>query len=240
MRKSEEPSKMKTNYVKAIFESIAPHYDIMNRIISWGLDKSWRKRAVDLLAVEAESKILDVACGTCVLTIMLAEQLNEKGQVAGVDCSSQMLKTGAEKVKKKRLSRKVKLIQGDARKLPFLANQFDYVGITFALRNISEREQVLREMKRVVKPGGTMFTLDIFKPTMIGYQQLFLFYFNKIVPGLGKVMFDQYQEYNWLPKSLESFITIEELKLKLKQLGLKKVKTQKMMGGAIAIHYGKK
>ena len=240
MSQNSKKTDSKSDYIQTIFNNIASHYDIMNRIISWGLDRFWRKKIVDLLAIEPQTEILDLACGTCELTIMLAKKLGNEGQIIGLDFSPEMLEISQKKLEDKNLEKKAKLISGDARRLPFSSNKFDYVGIAFALRNISEREKVLSEMKRVLKPGGTIFILDIFKPTLIGYRQLFLFYFNKVVPLLGKLIFNQYQEYNWLPESLERFMTIKELKNKLESLGLLDVQVEKMMGGGVVLQYGKK
>ncbi|MBM7556218.1 bifunctional demethylmenaquinone methyltransferase/2-methoxy-6-polyprenyl-1,4-benzoquinol methylase UbiE [Halanaerobacter jeridensis] len=240
MSKDNKQSPSESLTIKTIFNNIAPHYGLMNKIMSLGLDKLWRQKVVDLVRVEPETNILDLACGTCDLTIMLAKKLKNEGQVIGLDYSAKMLEIGKAKIAKQNLSSVIKLIQGDARKLPFAAQEFDYVVIAFALRNISEREQVLREMKRVLKTDGTIITLDIFRSNLWGYRQLVMFYFKQVIPHLAKLIFNQYQEYNWLPRSIEEFITIEELALKLEEFDLKEIKVEKMMGGVVALHHAKK
>ena len=242
MRMTEDKQELKDEFVelKNIFTNIASHYDNMNRIISLGLDSLWRKKAVKLLNIEPEAKILELGCGTCELTIELEEKINEEGQIIALDCNPQMLELGRRKIKEKRLGQKINLIKGDARDIPFIIPEFDYVGIAFTLRNIPERLKVLQEMKRVTKSGGVIFSLDIFEPTLLIYRQLFLYYFNHIIPYLGKVIFNQHQEYNWLPQSLKRFITIKKLKNILAELNLAEIKVETMMLGAIARHCGKK
>ncbi|MGM0369992.1 MAG: demethylmenaquinone methyltransferase [Bacillota bacterium] len=228
----------KSDYVHHIFESIAQNYDSMNRIISLGLDSCWRKKTAELIDIKPGAKILDVACGTCDWTIMLAEKLGEQGQVVGLDFSSSMLEHGTEKIAARELDDQIDLMEGDASELPFSNNQFDSVTIGFALRNISGMKEVLSEMRRVVKPGGTVISLDIFEPTLPVYRQLFLFYFRKIVPLIGQLAVNKYQEYNWLPQSVKRFVTIAELKNMFKEFGFTDIQVTKLMGGAVAMHRG--
>ncbi|MGM0502144.1 MAG: demethylmenaquinone methyltransferase [Bacillota bacterium] len=240
MKKIEQDLISKSDYIHQVFESIADNYDLMNHIISLGLDGLWRKKAISLIEIETEAKILDVACGTCEGAVMLAHKLTGQGQIIGVDFSKKMLRIGEEKLQMKGLNGKVKLIKADARELPFLEEKFDYVTISFALRNIPELKQVLLESKRVVKPGGTVISLDIFKPTLIGYRQLVLFYINKLVPLLGKIIVNKQRQYNWLPHSLEQFVTVKELEDIFKELGFRQVKSKRLIGGIVAVHYGEK
>ena len=240
MKKSDKQSQSKFLTIETIFNNIAPHYELMNKIMSLGLDKFWRQKVVDLLKVEPGTNILDLACGTGDLTIMLAEKLKDKGQVIGLDCSTKMLEIGKKNIEEQNLSSVIELMQGDARDLPFSRQQFDYVVTAFALRNISDRVSALKEMKRVLKTDGIIVILDIFQVTIWGYRQLVMFYFKQVIPHLAKLIFNQYQEYNWLPQSIEEFITTEELTLELEELDLKEIEVEEMMGGVLALHYAKK
>ena len=195
---------------------------------------------MDLIEIEGEAKILDLACGTCDLTIILAEKINKQGQITGVDFSENMLEQGAKKIKAKSLGDKINLIHGDAREIPFAANYFDCVTISFALRNTADIKVVLSEIKRVTKPRGKIVILDIFKPTLLGYRELFLFYFNKLIPLVGKLIYNQYQEYRWLPQSLNQFITNKELQEIFNELELKEAKVKKFILGGVCMHLAEK
>ena len=240
MNELDKRQKSKSDYVQTVFENIAANYDMMNRIISLGLDQTWRQKSLAHISLPPNAKILDAACGTCDWTIMLAEQLSEQGQVLGADFSTEMLKIGEKKIAQRDLANKVKLVNSDVSSLPFSADQFDYVTIAFALRNLENISKTLLELKRVTKPGGKIITLDIFKPTLVGYRQLFMLYFNTIVPLLGKLIVNKYKQYQWLPESLEQFITSLELKSVFLEIGLNEITIEKLMGGAVIMHYAKK
>lgn len=189
--------------------------------------------------VKLGSKALDVCCGTADWTIALAEAVGPNGEVTGLDFSKNMLKVGEEKVKRLGL-KQVNLIHGNAMELPFPDNSFDYVTIGFGLRNVPDYLQVLKEMHRVVRPGGIAVCLETSQPTLFGYRQLFFFYFRFIMPLFGKLFAKSYEEYSWLQESARDFPGMKELARLFEQAGFRDVKYKPYSGGAAAVHIGKK
>lgn len=161
----------KEQRVHHVFEKISENYDKMNSVISFQQHIRWRKDTMRRMNVKLGSKALDVCCGTADWTIALAEAVGPNGEVTGLDFSKNMLKVGEEKVKRLGL-KQVNLIHGNAMELPFPDNSFDYVTIGFGLRNVPDYLQVLKEMHRVVRPGGIAVCLETSQPTLFGYRHL--------------------------------------------------------------------
>lgn len=229
----------KEERVHHVFEKISDQYDTMNSVISFQLHKKWRADTMKKMSVKPGDKALDVCCGTADWTIALAEAVGEEGQVCGLDFSKNMLKVGEEKVEKQGL-RNVELIHGNAMELPYEDNSFDYVTIGFGLRNVPDYLTVLKEMNRVLKPGGMAVCLDTSQPTMPGYRQLYYFYFRRIMPLMGRVLAKSYEEYSWLQESASDFPGAPELKKLFEKAGFVKVKYKPYSGGAAASHFGYK
>jgi demethylmenaquinone methyltransferase/2-methoxy-6-polyprenyl-1,4-benzoquinol methylase len=229
----------KEQRVHHVFEKISDNYDKMNSVISFQQHIKWRKDTMKKMNVQPGSKALDVCCGTADWTIALAEAVGPTGEVTGLDFSQNMLNVGIEKVKDLGLNQ-VKLIHGNAMELPFPDNSFDYVTIGFGLRNVPDYLQVLKEMHRVVKPGGIAVCLETSQPTLIGYKQLYYFYFRFIMPMFGKLLAKSYREYAWLHESARDFPGMRELAKMFEQAGFKDVKYRPYSGGAAAVHIGKK
>jgi demethylmenaquinone methyltransferase / 2-methoxy-6-polyprenyl-1,4-benzoquinol methylase len=229
----------KEQRVHKVFEKISDNYDKMNSVISFQQHIKWRKDTMKRMNVKQGSKALDVCCGTADWTIALAEAVGPSGEVTGLDFSQNMLNVGIEKVKELGL-KQVKLIHGNAMELPFPDNSFDYVTIGFGLRNVPDYLQVLKEMHRVVKPGGIAVCLETSQPTLWGYKQLYYFYFRHIMPMFGKLFAKSYQEYSWLHESARDFPGMKELARMFETAGFKDVFYKPYSGGAAAVHMGYK
>lgn len=229
----------KEERVHHVFEKISQDYDKMNSVISFQQHIKWRDDTMKRMNVQPGAKALDVCCGTADWTIALAEAVGTKGEVTGLDFSQNMLDVGQEKVTSLNL-KQVKLIHGNAMELPFQDNSFDYVTIGFGLRNVPDYMQVLKEMFRVLKPGGMAVCLETSQPTMFGYRQLYFFYFRYIMPIFGKVFARSYKEYSWLQESARSFPGMKELAKMFTDAGFKDVFCRPYSGGAAAVHIGKK
>ncbi|MEO2076388.1 MAG: demethylmenaquinone methyltransferase [Bacillus sp. (in: firmicutes)] len=229
----------KEQRVHHVFEKISDNYDKMNSVISFQQHIKWRKDTMKRMNVQPGSKALDVCCGTADWTIALADAVGPNGKVVGLDFSKNMLKVAVEKVKELGL-KQVELIHGNAMELPFPDNTFDYVTIGFGLRNVPDYLQVLKEMQRVVKPGGIVVCLETSQPTLFGYKQLYYFYFRFIMPMFGKLLAKSYNEYAWLHESARDFPGMKELGRMFEQAGLTEVKYKPYSGGAAAVHIGKK
>jgi len=232
--------KEKEQFVHQVFESIAPDYDRMNSILSFYMHKLWRRFAMKKMRVKKGDTALDVCCGTCDWTIALAKA-SKTGKIIGLDFSQNMLNVGAEKVKRLGLDRQIELIHGNAMHLPFPDHTFDHVTIGFALRNVPDLLQVLREMKRVVKPGGQVVSLELSKPTWPIFRNIYQLYFTRVLPLLGKWIAGRYQQYQWLPKSLEDFPDYQELQqMMLKEVGFAEVEVYPLTGAITALHIARK
>lgn len=234
-----EQRKSKEQFVHEVFESIAPKYDRMNTILSFRRHKAWRKFTMKKMNVKENQTAIDVCCGTGDWTLSLAEAVGPHGQVIGLDFSQNMLEIG--EAKRKRLGyEQVRLVQGNAMTLPFEDNSFDYATIGFALRNVPDIHTVLSEMMRVVRPGGMVVSLELSKPVWPVFKQLYYAYFNYILPFIGKVFANRFEQYRWLPESLKSFPDSRELAAIFEQVGLKQVETYLLTGGIVAVHIGYK
>ncbi|RUT36089.1 demethylmenaquinone methyltransferase [Paenibacillus zeisoli] len=232
---SQSPNQ-KEQFVHSVFESIAPKYDLMNDILSFRRHKAWRKFTMKKMAMSAGDTAVDLCCGTCDWTISMAEESG--GQIKGLDFSENMLQVGRGKIHARGLDGKVQLYQGNAMDLPFETGQFDYATIGFGLRNVPDLHQVLREMKRVVKPGGMVVCLELSKPTWQPFKGIYYFYFNRVLPLLGKMFAKRYEQYKWLPDSLVQFPGRHELAQIFRDIGLTQVEAYPLTGGIAALHIG--
>lgn len=229
----------KEERVHDVFEKIYKRYDVMNSVISFQRHKAWRKYTMKIMDVKKGDKALDVCCGTCDWTIALADAVGPNGQVYGVDFSKNMLSVGEHKVKALHLDQ-VELIHGNAMALPFEDNTFDHVTIGFGLRNVPDYMHVLKEMTRVVKPGGKVVCLETSQPTAIGIRQLYILYFRYIMPVFGKLFAKSYNEYSWLQESASTFPGMKELAHMFEEAGLARVQVKAFTFGVAAMHVGYK
>ncbi|MCD5322994.1 MULTISPECIES: demethylmenaquinone methyltransferase [Pontibacillus] len=229
----------KSQRVHHVFEKIYNRYDVMNSIISFQRHKAWRKDVMSRMNVQKGETAIDVCCGTGDWTIALADKVKESGKVVGLDFSQNMLSVGKEKKNDLNLDY-VDFIHGDAMELPYEDNSFDYATIGFGLRNVPDYLQVLKEMTRVVKPGGIVVCLETSQPTAFGFRQAYYFYFQYIMPVLGRLFAKSYNEYAWLHESAKDFPGRVELKRLFEQAGLKDVEVKGYTGGVAAMHLGTK
>jgi demethylmenaquinone methyltransferase / 2-methoxy-6-polyprenyl-1,4-benzoquinol methylase len=225
--------------VHAVFESIAPKYDMMNDIISFRRHKAWRRFTMRQMEVKPGQSSLDLCCGTCDWTIALANA-SQGGHTVGLDFSRNMLDIGQAKVDRLGYNKQITLVHGNAMELPFEDNSFDYVTIGFGLRNIPDIMKALKEMKRVVKPGGKIVCLELSKPTWQPFKSIYYFYFEKLLPLMGKLFVKRYEQYRWLPESLVTFPDLQMLAELFRSIGIRNVKAYPLTGGVAALHIGTK
>lgn len=231
--------KKKEEYVHGVFENIAHRYDLMNSLLSFRRHKAWRNFTMKKVAVKPGETALDVACGTADWTIALAKS-SQSGQIIGIDFSEKMLAVGTRKINELNLDKQISLQHGNAMELPFPDNSFNYATIGFALRNVPDIERVLQEMKRVVKPGGKVVSLELSKPNWPPFRKLYYLYFYKILPFLGKLFANRYEQYAWLPESLTNFPDQKELAEIFSRVGLSDIEVYPLTGGICALHIGHK
>jgi len=231
------PAKTKEQFVHSVFESIASQYDFMNDVLSFRRHKAWRKETMKRMNMREGQTAIDVCCGTCDWAISMAKA-SRYGKIVGLDFSRNMLEVGQAKINKAGLGGQIELIHGNAMNLPFEDHRFDYATIGFALRNVPDIRQVLREMRRVVKPGGMVVSLELSKPAWQPFKSVYYFYFEKILPRLGKLIAKKYEQYKWLPESLVSFPDYRELARIFEETGLEQVQVHPFFGGIAALHIG--
>ncbi|WP_302058060.1 demethylmenaquinone methyltransferase [Paenibacillus sp. MZ04-78.2] len=232
-----EMKSTKEQFVHSVFESIAPKYDLMNDILSFRRHKAWRSFTMKKINVKPGATAIDLCCGTADWTISLAKA-SGTGNIVGLDFSQNMLDVGDEKVKRLGMDKQIKLVQGNAMALPFEDHSFDYATIGFALRNVPDVVKVIEEMQRVVKPGGMVISLELSKPTWQPFKSIYYFYFQKVLPLLGKLIVKRYEQYKWLPESLKSFPDHKELADIFRKTGLTRVEAYPLTGGIAALHIG--
>lgn len=231
--------KSKEERVHGVFESIAPKYDMMNTLLSFRRHKAWRKFTMKKMNVQRGQSAIDVCCGTADWTIDIARKVGTEGHVVGLDFSQNMLDVGRKKCAELGLN-DVELLLGNAMELPFEDDTYDYATIGFALRNVPHINQVLSEMMRVVKPGGMVVSLELSKPVVPVFKQVYYIYFNHILPMFGKLFANRYEQYSWLPESLKNFPDSKELAAIFEDVGMERVETYHLTGGIAALHIGYK
>lgn len=187
-----------------MFDGIAGHYDFLNHFLSMGIDKGWRKKAIREVAAIQPRTILDVATGTGDLAIAAVKSI-EGVQVTGVDISEGMLEVGRKKIRDLSLTESIGLQSGDSEALPFADATFDSVMCAYGVRNFEHLEAGLRDMQRVLRPGGKLVILEFSHPRKFPFKQLYRFYFRYILPLLGKIVSRHSRAYTYLPESVNAF-----------------------------------
>ena len=230
-------SSTKEQFVHSVFESIAPKYDMMNDLLSFRRHKAWRKFTMAKMDMRPGQTAVDLCCGTCDWTIALAEK-SGTGRIVGLDFSEKMLEFGRAKIARLGLEDRIRLVYGNAMELPFEDDSFDYATIGFALRNVPDIRRVLGEMRRVVRPGGMVVSLELSKPTWEPFRSIYYFYFQNILPLIGKWVARRHEQYKWLPESLVHFPDHRQLADIFRDVGLTDVRAYPLTGGVAALHIG--
>ncbi len=230
----------KAEYVSRMFSQIAPTYDRVNRLMTFGLDQGWRKVVVAEAAPPVGGKALDVATGTGDIALALAEKVGPQGEIIASDFNIDMMLPGPPKAVKAGVASWVRWVGADALNLPFEDNTFDCITTGFAMRNVVNIEQAFRDMCRVVKPGGRVVCLEVAKPKFAPVRWGHQLYFNQIVPLVGRLISRHKEAYNYLPASARNFPPPEELKRIMERAGLSQVRFKRYGLGAVAIHVGLK
>lgn len=225
--------------VREMFSRISPRYDFLNHFLSINIDKCWRKLVrkflVDVLN-DRNAIVLDVACGTGDLSIEL--QRDSAAKVIGTDFCRPMLAIAKEKNEIQ--PRSIPYIEGDAMSLPFPNDTFDALTIAFGLRNLSNWEDGLRELNRVIKPNGKLVVLEFSEPVVPGFRQAYNLYFNKVLPKIGGAFSGETNAYQYLSESVSRFPNQKKLKAMMAAVGFSNVEYRNLTGGIAAIHSGDK
>jgi len=230
----------KAVYVETMFDTIAPRYDLMNRLMTFGMDRRWRNYVVARAAPPLGGSALDAATGTGDIAIALAQRIGPRGTVIATDFSRGMMRPGPGKAARAGVGEIVRFMAADALALPFPNDTFDCVTTGFAMRNVTDIERAFREMWRVTKPGGRVVCLEVAKPDFPPVRFLHQRYFNWIVPLLGRIITGHGEAYRYLPESARNFPPPPVLKGIMERAGLHDVCFRRLSLGAVAVHMGTK
>lgn len=230
----DESALSKKKQVEQMFDNISPKYDLLNRVLSMGIDIQWRKDVIKMIQAAQPKTILDIATGTGDLAIMMGKKTT--AQITGLDLSAGMLEVGRKKVEQEGLSSRIEMIQGDSESLPFDDNSFDCVTVSFGVRNFEHLEQGLAEIYRILKPGGTFVILEFSYPTTFPMKQLYTFYSKNILPAIGKLVSKDQSAYTYLPDSVRAFPHGEEMKNILKNVKFTQPIDKKLTFGIASIY----
>ena len=233
-----DSNKSKKEEVAQMFDNISAKYDFLNHFLSLGIDKIWRKKAVNMLREINPTKILDIATGTGDFAIQSLTLHPE--EVIGVDISEGMLEKGREKMVKRKIDHIISMRSGDSEDLPFDDNYFDALTVGFGVRNFQNLEVGLAEMLRVVRPGGKLIILEFSKPKRFPVKQYYAFHSKYIIPFFGKTISKDASAYTYLPESVAAFPEGKDFEDILVKLGYKNVGAKLVAGGIATIYFGTK
>jgi len=227
--------------IAGMFDAIAPRYDLLNRLLSAGIDKRWRARAIRSLELTGRETLVDVATGTADVALE-ARRAGAIGaaRVLGVDFAGAMLALGLRKVREAGEAGTIALVQGDAMRLPVESASADAVTISFGIRNVQQPAVACREMARVLRPGGRLAILEFGVPRIPGVSGLYLWYFKQVLPRIGRLISGHTGAYSYLPASVGTFPPPDEFMTILRQSGFSGVRAVPLSLGIVYLYVGRK
>lgn len=230
----------KTGQVRQMFDSIAPAYDFMNRAMTMGIDKLWRRKAVKMVGKYSPTKILDVATGTGDFAMQLWRTLHPANGVTGIDLSRQMLDVAVAKVEKAGIAGNFTFNEGDCMALKFADGQFDAVTVAFGVRNFEHLEQGYAEMYRVLRPGGVLCVLELSTPVNPAIKCLYDIYTRTLIPFVGRMISHDSRAYSYLPESIAAVPQGDEMCGIMRRAGFRNCSFRRMTFGTCTIYMGEK
>lgn len=225
--------------VTAMFDQISPTYDLVNRVLSFGMDRLWRKKMVRYIPQKENSSLLDVATGTGDVLMEAFEQ-NKASMAVGIDLSKEMLKYAKEKFQRSPFTSQVSFIEANAQELPFEDNFFDAATISYGIRNVQDVDKALKEMHRILKKEGRVLVLEFSHPKNKLLKKLNLLYLRKCLPQIGQWLAKSKSSYQYLNKTIESFPYGNDFLNLLRKAGFKNCKAIPIMGGITTLYLGDK
>lgn len=229
----------KKNQVSRMFNRIAPYYDFLNHLLSLGIDRYWRKKAISMLGKDTYPHILDIATGTADVAITLHKYYPES-IITGLDISVEMLAIGREKISKKGLSPLITLLEGDSENIPFPDNHFDAITVAFGVRNFENLDKGLQEMQRVLKTEGKLVVLEFSQPHFFLFRYIFNFYFKYILPLIGRLTSKDPRAYQYLYESVQAFPSGDKFLDALGKNGFKPIKCTPLTLGICSAYLAEK
>ncbi len=230
----------KESMVAGVFHSVAKQYDVMNDLMSFGVHRLWKRFTIDASGVRPGNKVLDLAGGTGDLTAKFSKIVGQSGQVILADINSSMLQVGRDKLRDLGIVGNVDYVQANAQALPFEDNSFDVVTIAFGLRNVTDKDEALRSIYRVLKPGGRLLVLEFSKPDSELLNKAYDFYSFNILPKMGDFVAQDGESYQYLAESIRMHPDQETLKSMMETAGFEHATYHNLTGGIVALHKGYK
>jgi demethylmenaquinone methyltransferase/2-methoxy-6-polyprenyl-1,4-benzoquinol methylase len=231
-RRQSQPAKTPAR-IAGMFDAIAERYDLLNHLLSGGLDKRWRKRAVDVLQLSGRETVLDLCTGTADLALEAACGKRRAKRVLGIDFSPAMLQHGLQKIRRAPEGAVIDVVRGDAIQIPLKNHSVDAVTIGFGIRNVENPDAACREILRVLRPRGTLVILEFSLPRRAAIRRLYLWYFQKILPVVGRVVSRHPSAYTYLPESVEVFPTAADFSQQLRNTGFGTVRAVPLTFGIV-------
>jgi demethylmenaquinone methyltransferase/2-methoxy-6-polyprenyl-1,4-benzoquinol methylase len=222
------------------FTKVAPKYDLMNTLLSFGLHHLWKRTAVRMLGLKPGDWVLDVCGGTGDLALLAARAVGASGRVVLYDINRAMMMAGRPKVSASPLGRRIIYLQGDAERVGVADQRFDAALVGFGIRNLTHPEAGFKEMYRVLKPGGKLMCLEFSTPQNPWFRRLYDLYSFHIMPWAGKMLAGSREAYTYLPESIRMFSRPEELAAILEGLGFSQVRYRRLTNGIAVVHVGVK
>lgn len=229
----------KERQVEQMFDSIAPAYDFMNRAMTLGIDRLWRRKAVGMLRTEHPAKILDVATGTGDLALLMARMMPE-ATITGVDLSSGMIKVGREKIEKSGLADRISLQVADCLTLPFASDSFDAITVAYGVRNFADLAAGYREMLRVLRPGGTLCVIELSIPANPLVKPFYRLYTRGVIPMVGRLISGDSRAYTYLPESIAAVPQRQSMCALMEQAGFTGAEFHPLTFGVCTIYLAQK
>lgn len=229
-----DENRSKKEQVREMFDHIAHRYDFLNHLLSLGIDRSWRKKAVKTLKTIQPKKILDVATGTGDFAVECLSLRPEK--VIGLDLSDAMMEFGRKKAAKLKEENRLEFVVGDSEQLSYPDNYFDAITVGFGVRNFEHLELGLKEMRRVLRPGGRVAILEITQPARFPFRQLYALYFKGILPLIGRIFSKDSRAYSYLPESVSVFPERQQFTAILTKCGFTEARWESLTFGTCALY----
>jgi demethylmenaquinone methyltransferase/2-methoxy-6-polyprenyl-1,4-benzoquinol methylase len=222
--------------IAAMFDAIAARYDFLNHLLSAGIDRRWRRRAIASLSLTGRERVLDVCTGTADLAIEALRRRPGARAVVGVDFAGAMLRVGRDKVVRAGMADQVALVRGDAADMPIASGSVDALTIAFGIRNVENTAAACDEMRRVLRPGGRVAILEFAIPSAPGVRAAYLWYFNKVLPGIGRIVSRDSGAYRYLPASVSAFSSPTEFVTILRTAGFDEIAAVPLTFGIVFLY----
>ena len=234
------PTAEKVAWVRRHFNRVAPKYDFMNTLLSFGIQYAWKRQAIRMMGLQEGDRVLDVCGGTADLSIMAARRTGDAGLCVVYDINHAMLRAGQPKIAAPPWQGRIQLIQGDAEQITFPDNTFDAAMVGFGIRNVTHMVQGFREMHRVLKPGGRFMCLEFSRPVNPVFRWLYDLYSFYIMPFLGQLLVGSAESYACLPETIRLFHLPDEITAILRDIGFRQMAYRRLTNGIAVVHVGRK